>query len=190
MYALLFERIVLLVIVLASFAFASLVLWARARTPLRSRVLAASLIALVSLPVVSLMVVTPRERIIRLCHRLGRYVDDGQVERIAAALSEDFHTDNNEDKTTFLERLRRTLTDYAVDQPHLRRFDVTFDSPDEAAAAFDAYCSVRGENVYRDRLYTRWRLTFRRVSDRWLVTSVEPLPAPLSPLRGLGDLLP
>ena len=136
----------------------------------------------------SIVVVTPRERIIAVCHELASHVDEGHIAGIAEHVADDFATEGF-DRTALLDGIERALTTVRVDSPRLRRFEVTFSDEDTALTTFSATCRVRSDDFQQDRLLSRWGITFRRSDDRWLVVRIESIPVPPLHFRRLGEWL-
>ncbi len=168
--------------------FLLIVIWSRWRTRLWSRAVWCGFVVLVVAPLLSVAVTTPRERIISLCRSLARLVDEGEPLGMKSFLSKDFRA-GELDAVSFLEKVEVSLTRYRVDHPRLARFQVDFQDALNATATFDAHCAVRSVDTYRDHVFSRWRLTFRRDDGAWRVTHLEAVPTPLSPVRRLGDWL-
>jgi hypothetical protein len=184
---LLFERAWLLMILLLVAVFIAVQIWARRRTQASSVAVWIGLAAALLLPLLSIIVQTPREQIMEVCRSLARSVDSGDVPAIDAHLAADF-TAADIDRDEFLERIADSLIKYRVDAVRLTGFEVTL-AGDRAVAEFRAACNVRSADVFLDRLLSRWRLEFLRKADAWQVVSLEALPTPFSPIRGLGDVL-
>jgi hypothetical protein len=136
----------------------------------------------------SVLVVTPRERIIGICRDLAAMVDRGDVRAIGRHLSDEFEVDGI-DRDEFLYHVERILTQCHIDDARLRRFDVTFPSDVEGLAGFTAACTVRSSDVFYDRMVSRWRLTFRRHGQAWRVTGIETVPTAMSPIRDVREFL-
>ena len=136
----------------------------------------------------SIVVVTPRERIIAICHELAIYVDEVNIAGIAVHISDDFETDGF-DRTALLDGIERALTTVRVDNLRLRRFEVTFSDEDTALATFSATCRVRSNDFQQERLSSRWGITFRLSNDRRLIERIESIPVPPLHFRRLGEWL-
>jgi hypothetical protein len=188
-FTLLFEHAVLLLIVLVALQFVIIAIWSRLRTRFWGRAVWVGFGGVVFLPMLSVFVVTERERVIRLCRTLAEMVDRGDVDAIAPHLATRFQAAGF-DKTAFLDRAEQRLTIYRVDDPTLRRFETAFPRQGEAELVFDASCTVRSADQFVQRLPSRWRVTMLKEDSRWLLTEVEALPAPLSPVSNLRDWLP
>lgn len=184
---LLFERAWLLFLLLAVLAFVTIQVWAHRRNTTTARAAWAGLVAMLALPALSMVVKTPRERIQEGCLRLARAVDAGDVAVIEAHLAGEF-TASSLDRDDFILRVEDALTKFRVDAVSLRAFAITVDE-DRAIAEFNASCQVRTADASLDRLLSRWRLHWRRRDRDWLVTDIEALPMPFSPIRNLNDVL-
>ncbi len=186
---LLFENAILLLVLLVAVQFVMIVIWSRRRTQVWARAVLIGFMLVVVLPLLSVMVVTPPERVIGLCRDLAKMVDRGDVAAIAPHLSNDFVA-GDLGKDDFLVRVEQQLSQYRVDDPSLRRFETTFPSRVQAEVVFDASCTVRSVDDFINRLPSRWRVRMIAQDGRWLLTEVEALPTPLSPIRDLRDCLP
>lgn len=165
-----------------------LVIWSRRRTRGTAQAVCVGLAVIPACLGLSVLIVTPRERVIAFCGELARAVDEGEVSSIAEHFADDFQTDGL-DRPAFVERLEQTLTSFRVDHPRLRDFEVTFPTDQDAVVALTATCGVRSVDAAFDHLPTRWRLTLRRVGDSWLVVKIESVPIPPLNLRDLRDWL-
>lgn len=187
MHSFFLENVVRLLILLVAVQFALVAIWSwwRGRRAAQAVWVGAALFP--ALVVLNTLFVTPSERIIRICHSLAKLVDDGDVTGISRILAEDFRA-GRADRSRFLDRLRSRLTEYRVDDPRLRGFNVTFSQSDHGVAVFDALCRVRSADFFFDRLPSRWRLIFRNRAGRWLVTGIEVLRTSSSPIPDLQGL--
>ena len=138
----------------------------------------------------SLLIVTDKERLVRLCHDMARTVEIADVNALAARLSPGLQA-GPLGHDAFLDRLRGALTKHRVQWVELSRFDRTDRDGrmNGATMEFDASCGVSASEEVFDRLRTRWRLSFDWAGDEWFVTRIEALPTPFSPIRDLNDLL-
>lgn len=185
---LLFERPTLLFFLWLAVELAIVVVWSRRRTRGSTQIVVAGLLAMPLLILISIGVVTPGERIITICHELADAVAQADVVGIDRRLDDDFEAvDLN--RGAFLDRVERTLARFHVQDAHLYRFSVTFPQPEMGVVEFSASCYVDALDLTHQRLLSRWRLTFRQTGRTWLVTSIEAVPTPLSPIRNLRDVL-
>ncbi|MBI1825228.1 MAG: hypothetical protein HYR83_02470 [Planctomycetes bacterium] len=160
--------------------------WAQTRTRLGGRVALIGLMAAVTLPIISVLVVTDREQIEQTCQLAGNAIDDGNLRALRDLLASTFHAEGI-DREDFLRRAEETMTRNRVDRIRLRNFDVSFPDPSDAVATFDATCAVRSADAYADSVPTRWRLEFHLVDDRWRITEVRSIPIPPFFFRGFSD---
>jgi hypothetical protein len=166
-----------------------LVIWSRRRTRVTAR---AVWVWIALLPVILLLqkvVTTEREAIIRLCRGMAGYAEKGDVPAIARCLAPEFEAADL-DVDRFLERLENRLTKYSVERPRLSDFDVSIDNAKRATAVFMGSALVRGAESYGTQLTARFRLTFRKSDDRWLLVEIQVLPSPLSPFDDIRQLVP
>lgn len=185
---LLFERAWLLLIILAAIQFVMIAIWWWRRTHRSARAVRVGFVILIVLPALSMIVVTSRERIIELCKTLAQLVDAGDVVAIGHHIGHDFELAGL-DREGFLQRVEQTLMHHDIDGAVVRGFDIVLTSPDQATAELNAACSVSSADAYVGRLLTKWRLQLRRTGSDWLVTHVQAVPTPLSPIRKLDDWL-
>ncbi len=185
---LLFERWWLLCAAAVVIELILFAVWTRRRSEFAARAAWIALVATVVLPTVSHLVVTPRERIEKLCRDLASMVDAGDVSSIRRHLAEDFSAAGL-GRDELLPRMAKTLTEYRVDHARLSRMNVTFPREGEAVATLNAVCTIRSPDVYVSRLLSRWRLSLREEADGWRIVSLKAVPTPLSPIRNLRDCL-
>ena len=188
MTRMLFESLWLLVVVWIVVQFILIAIWSRRRDRASARIVWGGFVAGPLLFILSIIVVTPRERIIRLCEDLARYVDDGNVGAIEEHLAVDFDA-SKLGRNEFMNRLEQTLTYYRVDDPALRGFAVAFPAADTGVAEFHATVRVRSPELVQDRFTSRWRLTCRRTGNEWEVTRLEALPTPPLNVSNVRDWL-
>jgi len=184
---LLFENPWLLLILLALVQIGILAIWWWRRDQFWTRAMWAGFAALPTLLALSLLVVTPKERIVRLCCELASMVDSGDVSGIGRHLADDFEAADF-GKSEFLQRAESTLARFEVDNARLRSFEVEFPARGQGLATFNAVCRIRSTEV-SDWLLSRWRVTFRYDGTAWKVTRVEVLPTPFSPIRSVRQCL-
>ncbi len=185
---LLFERPVLLFVLLAAVEAVILWVWWRRRTRGTLRAVWVGLGAMPLLMVISTSVVTPSEQIISICHELARAVEEAHVTEIDRRLHEDFEAvDLNRD--AFVDGVERTLSRFHVKDARLYQLSVTFPQPEIGLVEFNASCFISAFDATGQRLLSRWRVTFQQSGRDWLVTTIEALPAPFSPIRDLRDCL-
>lgn len=123
------------------------------------------------------MVVTDREQISQVCYELARLVDHGDVPGMGGHLSTDFAAENLE-REEFLKHATSTLTSTRVDSVHLSRMAIELGERATGTAVFNVSCTIRTADGFAAPLPTRWRLRFKRVNGRWLVSGIESIPIP------------
>ncbi len=178
----------MLLVLLVAIQLALIAIWSWRRSRVWARIVWIGLAAIPMLPLVSVLVVTPREQIVGLCHDLAALVDEGDAAAIGPHLAGGFEA-GGLDRVEFLERVERTLARYHVEDVRLHRFSVSFPREEEGVAVFDSACRVRSADAFLDRLTARWRVTFGSRGALWKVTKIEALPTPLSPIRAVRDCL-
>jgi hypothetical protein len=137
---------------------------------------------------VSILVTTPRERVMAECRMLARAVDDGDMARLSAGFDDRFEAAGM-DRQEFISRLERVLSRARVDDVRLTGISVEIRAPDLAVAEFNASGRPRSEQAYYGWLTSRWRVTFRRSEERWRVTTLESVPVPPLNIRDLHGWL-
>ena len=162
--------------------------WSRRRTRNGARAVWFSFGAMPVLMGISVLVVTPRERLITICHELEDHVEKDDAAGIGRYLDGDFEAAGF-DRETLIDHVEKVFSRYRIEDVRLRRFEVTFPQPHVGLAEFDATCRVESPDLLYERLRSRWRVTFRRRENQWRVLTVKTLPTPLSPIRDLRDLL-
>lgn len=183
-----FERPWRLTVSWVAVQFLLICVWSWLRTPRTGQAALFGFAVFPVLLVASIFVVTDRERVIALCRELAHEVERGNAFAIEQHLADDFMAGNLA-RNGFADRLRVALERYRVDYPRLRRFNVSFPSDTTAKAEFEATARVRAPDAFHGQMMSRWRVGFRRHEDAWMVTSLEALPSPLSPIRDLRDWL-
>ncbi len=185
---LLFESPWLLLIILALIQIGILTIWWWRRDGSWTRAVWVGFAALPTLLALSLVVVTPTERIVHLCRELASMVDSGDVTGIGRHVADDFEAADF-GKSEFLQRAGNTLKRFQVDNARLRAFEVEFPAHDQGLAVFNAVCRIRSTDFVTDWMLSRWRVTFRYNGTAWKVTRIEALPTPFSPIRNVRECL-
>jgi hypothetical protein len=185
---LLFERLWLLATVLVTVQFILIAIWSWLRTRGAARGVWIGFGAIPILLILSVVVVTPRERIVAICRELAEATESKAIGVIGHYLSRDFEA-GRLDRESFLARAEATLQRYSVHYPELRRFTITFPREGVGVAEFSASGQIESPESMYGWLTTRWRLTFRRQGDDWRVERVETIPVPPLNVGRLEDLL-
>lgn len=161
-------------------------LWHRRRDATSLRRVWIGLIAAIGALALSILVLTPTERITRRCHELAQYAQNEDLDLLGELLAEDFRA-GEFDRDQLLARAETTLKRFDIHHIKLRTFDVTFDSDDRATATFNAVCRIRGMQSVSGIIVSRWRLTFIPRGDDWLLEKMEAIPTAFSPIRHIRD---
>ena len=177
MTRILFENLWLLAVAWVVAEFILIAVWSWRRSRRAVRCVYGGFAAAPLLFTASVLIVTPREQLIRLCADLSSHVDDGNVAAIEQRLAGDFEA-GHLDRAAFIERLEDTLTQYRIDNPRLQGFQTTFPDADVGIAVFHASARVRSPDLVYDWIVSRWRLHCRRSVDGWQVIKLESLPTP------------
>ena len=90
MTGLLFEHPFGLLILLVVIELVLIAVWSRRRSDLTTRLVLGVLIGAITLPILSHFVITPRERIVALCHELAGAVEASNIASIRRHLAADF----------------------------------------------------------------------------------------------------
>jgi len=177
-----------LTIVAVAVQFALICLWSVTRARPAGRAVWIGFAAWTCMLVVSVVVVTRRERIIEWCHDMALLVERGDVAGIMDRIDGEFDV-RGLGRDDFERGVTAALAKYRIDRPKLRRFKVDLPDDDHAVVEFQVTCRVRSAEVFVDSLLSRWRVQLRHRHQTWLATSVEAVPTPLSPIRDLNDWL-
>ena len=184
----LFESFWMLAAVWVPLQFTLVAIWSWRRSQPLARTVWVGFAALPVLMLASSVVVTQREHIIAVCEELGGFVEDGDVDAIGQRLADACEVEDL-DRAAFLSRVEDTLTRYHIWDVSLRSFETSFPTDGACVVEFHATARVRSSDIPYEWLASRWRLTFRRTGDSWLVTNIRPLATPQGNLPSLGDLL-
>lgn len=183
----LFESPILFVLCWAPVQVVLLVAWSRTRTSGSVRrfwVMAALLPAVL---ILQRAVATDRERIIERCHSLADSAVDGDVDAIGRALTPGFLA-GGLDRDAFVQRADAILQRHRIERPALSGFDVEVPTADRAVAEFTSVATIATSEALTGRVSARFRLTFVRRGDDWLVESIEVVPMATSPIRRIEDI--
>jgi len=184
---LLFESLWMLAAALAAVQFTLIAIWSWLRSRTAARAVCIGFAAIPTLLILSAVVVTSRERIIMVCHDLAKAVEADDVSAIRRHLSADFEADGLE-RSAFVEHVEGVLARFSVHYPELKRFKVTFPDKGVGIATFNVSCRVESAEMSYGWLPSRWRLTFGRFGDAWLVTNIKPIPIPPLHIHHLKDV--
>jgi len=185
---LLFENFWALAALLVAVETLLVVIWSQRRTLVWARAVWVGVGLIPACLTLSVVIETPRERVIAFCWELARAVDEGETSSIAVHFAEDFQAEGL-DRAGFVQRLEQTLTRFRVDHPRLRNFEVTFPTVESAIVTLTTTCLVRSVDAVFGHLPSRWRLSLRRDGESWLVVKIESIPIPPLNLRYVRDWL-
>ncbi len=188
MTGLLFESIWLLAMLLATVTFVAIAWWARQRCQRSSRAAVGMLCFTPAMLLLSHFVVTPGERMVLVCRTMAQAMEDGDVQAIAAHLSDDLSADGM-DRDEFLAAIERALTRYDVNRASLRSFSVDRPSDTRGVVLFTAMTSIRAAEGFVPQFPTRWEVTFRKHGNKWQVCDVSTVPIPPLHASDLGALM-
>lgn len=132
-------------------------------------------------------VVTQREVLIDLCHKLATMTEEGNIDGIGRCLDETFQAEGL-DRAAMLTRIERALHQYRPEESRLSGFDFTFDGEDRATVTFNVFCRISTGQMIEHGVPSRWRLTLLRRPAGWRVNCIEALPTALSPIGSLRDI--
>lgn len=180
------SRIALLV--LAAFVeFWLLWAWARRRTRRTRRLALGGLLAAPLLVVVQALVVTERERIVAVCHKLARAVEAGDVDGFGAHIADGF-ADGSIDRDRLLASLTRALARVRVEEARLSGFKLSVDGA-RGQVDFQAGCRLVAADFIDGRVLSRWKLSFVLLGGEWRVIAIQPVPTPTFPYQSLRETL-
>lgn len=193
MTALFLEQPVFLFLLLGGAQFLLLVLWARQRTLAAARAVWIGFAAIVLLMSLSILVVTPRERAIRMAKRLARAVETENIGLVAMHIDGSFETEGL-DADGVIERIEKAFDRYDIRGLRLNQFEVLRREEggvrsweNGATIEFTAGAAVSSERGSRGRVLTRWRLTLVDFRGEWRVCKIEAIPTAFSPIRSARD---
>ena len=181
---LLFERLWLLGLVMVGLSFVMIGWWSWRRSLASARALKATLIAFPLLMLLSHLVVTDGEQMIETCNALAAAVRGDDMATIERHLSDELSVAGM-DRDRFLDQVTATLTRYDVVRARLKRFNVEHIASGVGAVTFVASASIRTKDDFAMDLPTRWRVTFQREGDVWMVIKLKTIAIP--PLN-IGDV--
>ncbi len=183
----LFESPLLLVICWAPVQVMLLAAWSRTRTPGSAKRFWVVMLMLPAILLLQATVQTERERISDRCRSLAEFAALGDIPSIERALAPDFHA-AQWDRDSFVQRTKAVLKRNRIQRPSLRGFDVSAASHKTAVAEFTASANVLTSDNLSGRVSARFRLSFIKKGDDWLILSIEIVPIPTSPIRSLNDI--
>ncbi|RJP36245.1 MAG: hypothetical protein C4547_07845 [Phycisphaerales bacterium] len=186
MSAILFESPLKLAAVLLLPLLATTWAWYAGRTPQARYAMVIVWVLTAGLLIVQAVAVTPREQAVALCHELARLAEAGDIAGIREHLDVLFEADGF-DRLTMIARIEKALRQYRPQEPRLGRIEVELNG-DEATATFNVTCRISTPETIVHDVHSRWRLTLGRRGTGWLVTCIEVLPTPQSPIASLRDL--
>ena len=183
----LFESPLLLLLCWVPVQVVLLVAWSRTRTPASAKRFWIALVGLPALLLLQGVIRTDRERVIDRCRALAEFVTEGDVPSIKQSLSPDFLA-GRWDRDSFVDRVAAVLKRNRIERVSLHAFEVSVSRGQTAIAAFTASANVVTSSALSGRVSARFRLTFIKKGDDWLIESIEVVPIPTSPIRSLDDL--
>ena len=182
-----FEDRIALLTTLALVEFVLLWAWARWRTRRTRQLASGGFVAACLLLAAQSLVLTDREKIITVCKEMACAIEEGDVDGVGEHIAQEFVV-GSIDRETLLAALRRILAQVRVEDPRLRRFEVTVGGG-RGHADFHARCRLVTPDAVESALLTGWRLTFEHIDDRWQVVEIAPVPTAMFPYRTLVDVL-
>ena len=166
---------------------ALIAVWSNRRTRSARRIMLAGLALCILLPAIQHLVVTDRERIEGVCHRLVRLTESGNVDGIAACIDPDFETDGVS-RARFVDAVRHTLTRVQILDASLHnvRIETTADA---AEARFSVTCKVVGESQMHYGVLSAWTVRLVRDGQTWRVIGLTPRETPVFPYHRLSQII-
>lgn len=147
-----------------------------------------SITSIVLLESLSILVVTPREQIQRLCSELVNLIQDQDSEGFVEHIDHSFEA-SGYDRDRFVDRVKPAIERILLSDIQLKRLEVQLPEENKGVAEFDVDCVVQTAEMPYRPILSRWRLTLIRREDQWKVVHIKALPRPLSPIRSLRQCL-
>ncbi len=154
--------------------FVLIAMWSWRRTETTKRVVWSGFVVFPMLLVVSMLVVTDREKIVDQLIALARAVEQVDLDEIASHFAEDFEA-RGYSRERMLARIDARLTQYPVTQARISQVAVALDG-DEAIVKFRGSANIRFPEIPYQYATFLWHSKWRRSQDGWLITSLEKLP--------------
>lgn len=181
LYALLFENLWLLSILVLLAVLVALVVHRRHAAPSTRKGLRIVLSAGVALVLTNWLVVTDAEKIIAAVQRMAQAVDQGNIPALAAEIAPRFE-DRGLDKEQFVARINQELQRTRVDEPRLSAWKTEI-GPDAATVSFRCFCDIRQGGEFQSNALTRWKMEFARDGQSWKLIGIPV--AKYGPLDGI-----
>ena len=186
----LFESPYSLIPILVGLEIVLLHFWSRRRTPLTGWTAVGGLIAIPLLVAVQILVVTDRERIIRICRELAKATAQADTTALGRHIAANFAINSPgrvSNKAGLLDEFERILSKWDVEEERLSAFDVAVDGH-TARATFHATCRLISNDLMIPRHVSKWKLEFAKLDTVWLVTHIRPSSTPPWKRGSLPDL--
>lgn len=162
--------------------------WSWRRSPAAAKAVWIGFVCIPVLLILSSVVKTRRERIIEAVVDMARCVETEDVFGIERRLAPDFEA-GPYDRAAFVARLEAAFQRANIYSPTVRGFEIEFPREDRALAVFQSGCRIEASVASLGWLPLRWRLTFERRQDDWLVNKIETVPVPPLHVRDIAALL-
>ncbi len=139
----------------------------------------------------SVAIVTDRERIAAVCREMAVAVGSSKIDQVGQHISRSFQTASRNgmlDRDDFLDVVRSALKRWDVEEERLSDFEIETRG-DRATVSFRATCRLVGPELMLPRHVSVWDLEFSREGSGWKVVDVQPRRTAMMPVDSLGDLL-
>lgn len=188
---LLLESRFTLAAVLVVVCFVVIWIWQRRRTRMTGRLAGACVVLSPLLLLLSVAIVTDRERIAAVCREMAVAVGSSKIDQVGQHISRSFQTASRNgmlDRDDFLDVVRSALKRWDVEEERLSDFEIETRG-DRATVSFRATCRLVGPELMLPRHVSVWDLEFSREGSGWKVVDVQPRRTAMMPVDSLGDLL-
>jgi len=167
----LFENWWLLLGVWVPVQFVLIAMWSWLRSTMAKRLVWSGFVTLPVLLVVSMMVVTDREKIVEQLDELAHAVEQANIDDIASHFAEDFESQGYS-RLQMLKHIDARLSQYPLSKARISQVKVEVDG-DEAAVKFRGSANIRVPEIPYQYGTALWRSQWRRSQQGWLMTSLE-----------------
>lgn len=162
--------------------------WSWSRSPRAGRAVWIGFGAIPILLILSGLVRTPRERIVATVVELAQCVETEDLYGIENWLAPEFEAEPY-DRAEFLAQMEAAFDRASIRSPTVHGFEISFPRSGVGVAVFQSGCRIETNEASIGWLPLRWRLTFERRGDRWLVEKIETMPVPPLHVHSLTALL-
>lgn len=173
MEALLFEKPLLLGVLLAAGLLALAGLWSRSRSRTASRALLGGLTLSCLLMLGQWLIQTDREKLEARLHAMANTVAGGRVGDIAAFIAPQAHFESGRyTREDFESKLTQLLGQCTIQNPTVSGFQIEM-GPGHAVVSCRSSCTVQTSS-WTSRVPSAWRFEFTMQNGTWLITDLRP----------------